>query len=81
VVAHDDGRLIEDPEGSPHDDVQAAFEEAAQAARTILGDAVKAGREPAGCAVVIVDQQGRQLGTVRFVDVLPETIIADLAHP
>lgn len=78
-VQCDDG-LIEDPEGSLLDDEQAAFKEAAEAARMILGDAVKSGREPAGCTVVIADEQGRTIGIVALADVLPEKIKSVLAR-
>jgi hypothetical protein len=69
-----DAGLIEDPEGTELCDERAAFEEAGEAARAILGDAIRSHREPAGCAVVIADEQGRKIGIVGFVDVLPETI-------
>jgi hypothetical protein len=37
---------------------------------------LKAGREPAGCVVVIASEQGRKIGIVGLADVLPETIRA-----
>lgn len=39
----------------------------------------KAGREPAGCVVVIASELGRKIGIVGLADVLPEKIKSDLA--
>jgi hypothetical protein len=40
----------------------------------------KAGREPAGCVVVIASELGRKIGIVGLADVLPEKIKSDLAR-
>lgn len=76
----DDDALIEDLEGSELSHERAAHDEAVCAARTILADALRTGREPTGHAVIIADEQGRRIGVVRFVDLLPQKIKADLVR-
>jgi hypothetical protein len=72
----DDGRTwTEDPDGCELPDLKAAEDEARQVARNIVAEAVLVGREPVGHAIIIVDEQGRRLGSVQYRDVLPRTLI------
>ena len=78
---HRDGdHLIEDQEGSECPDLEAAREEAINGVREILAEAIAQGREPIGEAVLIVDDQSRECGSVRYVDVLPERLTRELLH-
>jgi hypothetical protein len=72
--------LVEDPEGSDLPDERSAHDEAVRSVRDILATTLLAGREPVGTALIIADEQGRKLDTVRFVDVLPATLKRDLSH-
>src|SRR4051812_34313833 len=67
--------VIEDPDGSDLPDLQAAHAEAVSAIREMLAEALRWGREPVGHSLVIADSQGQQLEIVRFVDILPKTLI------
>jgi len=70
--------LVEDLEGTDLPDEGSAHSEAVGTARTILADSLRAGREPTGHAVLIVDKEGRPIDVVRFADVLPDKVKDDL---
>jgi hypothetical protein len=63
--------LAHDPEGSDLADLAEARREALLAARELLANAIKAGKEQVPDAFVIADEAGRAIETVPFVSVLP----------
>ena len=64
--------LVEDLEGIDLPDLGAAREEAFEAARGILVEAVKAGGDWADRAFVIADEQGSRLMSMPMTDALPK---------
>jgi hypothetical protein len=66
------GRVIIDQEGSDFPDADAARQEALAAARQILAEAIKSGREYAPEDFIIADSEGRELEIVPFATVLPK---------
>jgi hypothetical protein len=66
--------LIEDEEGIEFPSAKHAREEALQAARELCIDAIKAGGPLRADAVVIVDENGKQLSSVPIVEVLPKQL-------
>jgi hypothetical protein len=66
--------LIEDEEGTDLPSADHAREEALQAAREICSEAIKTGEELKADAVVIVDENGKQLSSVPIVEVLPKQL-------
>ena len=66
--------LLADDQGVDLPDVSAARREAELAAREILADAIKSGRDDIPQAFVIADEQGREIDTVLFTIVLPKPL-------
>jgi hypothetical protein len=68
----DRSTLIEDPEGADFTDLPAAIEEAAASARDLMAENLKAA-QPLGLdrAMVISDEQGRNVATVSFRAAIP----------
>ena len=66
--------LIPDEEGRDLPDVPAALREAQLAARELLADAIKAGKDHVPDAFVIADEAGRSVGTVALATVLPRPL-------
>jgi hypothetical protein len=67
-----DGSLLQDSDGTDLPHPEAARQEAILAARDILGNAIKAGREKVPEAFVIADESGRKIAVVPLSAVLPD---------
>ena len=67
-------QLVHDPEGASLADLAEARHEALLAARDLLADAIKAGKERVPDAFVIADEAGQELDTVPLVAVLPKSV-------
>jgi hypothetical protein len=67
-------RSEEDPRGVDLPDLDAAVEEATQAAREIVSDAVRFGRDDAPEEIIITDDADRRLSAVTLADVVPVTL-------
>jgi hypothetical protein len=67
-------KVITDQEGSDCFDIAAARLEALAAARHILADAIRSGRDDTPEAFVIADSEGRELATVPLAVVLPRRL-------
>jgi hypothetical protein len=63
--------LVEDQEGSDLADLAEAREEALEAARDILAEAIRSGNDWADKAFVITDVRGRRLMTMPMTDAMP----------
>jgi hypothetical protein len=68
--------LIADEEGVTLPDLAAARHEALQAAREILADAIKTGNPNVADAIVVVDEDGRTVDSLRLAAVLPQPLRA-----
>ncbi|HEX4174090.1 MAG TPA: hypothetical protein VHY82_16600 [Acetobacteraceae bacterium] len=69
-----DGAVSEDPEGTDLPDLEAARQEATNAAREMAAAAVRASNEnPADC-ILIADASGRVLVTVSLADMIPKRL-------
>jgi hypothetical protein len=68
--------LITDEEGVSLPDLAAARHEALQSAREILADAIKTGKPNVPEAVVVVDEHGRTVDSLRLAAVLPQPLRA-----
>jgi hypothetical protein len=66
--------LMPDEEGIDLPDLSAARREAIEAARELLGEAIKSGRPEVPEAFVIADEDGRELDAVPLAAVLPENL-------
>jgi hypothetical protein len=66
----DEGRLVEDPDGSDLPDLEAARAEALEGARNILAAKVKAGKLIDDQRFEITDETGAVLAVVPLKDVL-----------
>jgi hypothetical protein len=66
--------LAHDPEGSDLVDLAEARREALAAARELLANAIKAGKEQIPDAFVIADEAGRPIETVPLAVVLPKAL-------
>ena len=66
--------LLIDDEGADLPDLSAARREAAQAARELLAEAIRAGKEEIPEAFVIADEDGRALDVVLLAAVLPKAL-------
>ena len=64
--------LLTDDEGQDLPDLSAARREAEQAARELLAEAIKAGKEEVAEAFVIADEHGREIDIVLLAAVLPK---------
>jgi hypothetical protein len=64
--------LHTDPEGTDLNDISEVRREALLAAREILADAIRAGRDDVPEAFVIADEAGRIVETVPLVAVMPK---------
>jgi Mg-chelatase subunit ChlD len=67
--------LHPDLEGEELPDTDHAIEEAIMAAREILADAIRAGKEPLIEAIVIADGRGQQIEVVPLAEVLPKRLL------
>jgi hypothetical protein len=67
-------KLMPDEEGIDLPDLSAARREAIEAARELLGEAIKSGRPEVPEAFVIADEDGRELDAVPLAAVLPENL-------
>ncbi len=68
------GELLTDDEGQDLPDLSAARREAEQAARELLAEAIKAGKERVPEGFVIADETGRALDIVLLAAVLPKAL-------
>jgi hypothetical protein len=66
--------LLPDDEGVDLPDFSAAKREAVLAARELLAEAIRSGRQKVPDAFVIADESGRTLDTVLLVALLPEPL-------
>lgn len=66
----DGATLIEDPEGSVLPNIEAAREEAMQAARKILASKILAGEVVDGQTFEIIDETGAMCATLPFKDAM-----------
>jgi hypothetical protein len=66
--------LIEDQEGADFPNLDSARQEALMAARELVADAVQTGRELSTDAIIIEDDNGRQLDQVKLLAVLPRSL-------
>lgn len=66
----DGATLIEDPEGSVLPNIEAAREEAMQAARQILASKILAGEVVDGQTFEIIDETGAMCATLPFKDAM-----------
>jgi hypothetical protein len=64
--------LVEDLEGIDLADLAEAREEAFEAARNILAEAIRSGDDWADKAFVIADEQGRRLISMPITDAMPK---------
>jgi hypothetical protein len=69
-----DQSVVEDPEGLDLPSLQAAQEEALQGMRDLVAADIRGGREVTLEAIVIADNQGRQLATVPVRAALPKSL-------
>jgi hypothetical protein len=65
-------QLVEDQEGIDLADLAEAREEAFEAARDILAEAIRSGDDWADKAFVIADEQGRRLTSMPMTDAMPK---------
>ena len=66
--------ILVDREGSDCPDIDSARREAVAGARQILADAIKSGAESIPEAFVITDCEGREIGILPLVSVLPKQL-------
>ena len=69
-----DGEISEDPDGADLADLDAALEEAVQAAREIAAASVKIAREDTPDHLLITDVDGRVLRAVSLADMIPKRL-------
>ena len=67
--------LLPDPEGDELPDTDHAIKEGIMAAREILAEAIRAGKEPRIEAIVIADGRGQQIEVVPLAEVLPNSLL------
>jgi hypothetical protein len=67
-------QLIPDDEGQELPDTSRALREAMLAARELLASAIKSGKERVPEAIVIADESGQPIETIRLAAVLPKTL-------
>ena len=72
----DGDELIYDEEGQDLPDVSQALREALLAARELLANAIKSGKEQVPDAVVVVDESGQAIETLPIALVLPKLLKA-----
>jgi len=65
-----DGFQIDDVEGSEHPDADAALQEATEAARDMLVEAIRRGRDRRHWYISVVDELRSTVATIRFGDVV-----------
>jgi hypothetical protein len=68
--------LVADEEGSNLPDLSAARKEALLSARELLASAIKMGNPNIPEAVVVTDESGRVVDSLRLAAVLPQTLRA-----
>jgi hypothetical protein len=76
-----EGALVEDEEGTEFQNLAAARDYALGAARDLLGEVIKHGESAPFEAIVVVDQNGKDVAAVPVVAALPETIVHALRYP
>jgi hypothetical protein len=69
------GDILIDRQGLELPDLQAAREEAVDAARGILADVIKAGSDLDAEAILVTDDQGEELDRVHLTEVLPKGLL------
>jgi hypothetical protein len=74
-VQKPDGSILEDPDGSELPNLQAAREEAIEAARLLLVQSILGRCEGYAQAVIITDEQGCELDCVPLSAVLPKDLL------
>jgi hypothetical protein len=67
-------KLLTDEEGADLRDALEARQMAIRAARELLADAIRGGKNRIPEAIVIADEEGRAIETVPFAIVLPEPL-------
>lgn len=75
-----DQSVVEDAEGLNVPSLQAAQEEALQGIRDIVAADIRGGHEVTLEAIVVADNQGRQLATVPVRAALPKSLIQSLVE-
>jgi hypothetical protein len=76
-----EGGIVEDEEGSSLASLREARDEALKAAKELLGKTIKHGEDAAFEAVLVVDEEGKQLAAVPVIAALPEAIVHTLKDP
>ena len=71
----DGDELRPDPEGMEFPDTDHAIKEAIMAAREIVADAIRAGKEPPVEALIIADGRGQRITEVPLAEVLPRGLL------
>ena len=66
--------LLTDVEGAHLRDALEARQMAIRSAREILADAIRGGKNTIPVALVIADEDGREIETIPFASVLPEPL-------
>ena len=66
--------LLTDVEGAHLRDALEARQMAIRSAREILADAIRRGKNTIPLALVIADEDGREIETIPFASVLPEPL-------
>jgi hypothetical protein len=77
-LKHTDQSVVEDTEGLDLPSLQAAQEEALQGIRDVVAADLKSRHEVTLEAIVIADNQGRQLATVPVRAALPKSLLQAL---
>jgi hypothetical protein len=70
----DGERFINDEEGQELLSLDHALEQALLSTRELVADAIKSGRDPGFDALVVADERGRELTSVRAGEVLPHRL-------
>jgi hypothetical protein len=73
--------MIADEEGSDLPDLAAVREEALQCAREILAGAIRTGETAVPDAIVVLDEKGRTVDSLRLAAVLPPSLRAMIREP
>jgi hypothetical protein len=72
--------LVTDTEGANLPDIAAARQEALESAREILADAIRSGRQNIPEAVVVADESGLIIDSLRLAAVLPRLLRVMIAR-
>ena len=71
-----DSQLIIDDEGQDFPDENAARAEAAKSVHEILGEVIRSNHDDVPEAMVVVDEDGREVASVPFADAVPAELKA-----